>query len=50
MTPIKEELAIRMIRMYGFEHPAVIDFCRLCEDPNITEEVLTTIVINHERH
>ena len=32
---MREELMNRMIRLYGFENPITIDFCRLCEEwPN----------------
>ena len=27
----------RMIRLYGFENPITIDFCRLCEEWSNTE-------------
>ena len=29
---MREELMNRMIRLYGFESPITIDFCRLCEE------------------
>lgn len=31
MNEMRENLIDRMIRIYGFENPIVIDFCRLCE-------------------
>ena len=35
MSKIREQLVDRMIRLYGFESPIAIDFCRLCEEwPN----------------
>ena len=34
---MREELMNRMIRLYGFESPITIDFCRLCEEWADTE-------------
>ena len=51
MNKIREQLADRMIRLYGFESPITIDFCRLCEEWADTEalnSVLTTLVKCHE--
>lgn len=31
MSELREQLVDRMIRIYGFEHPIVIDFCKMCE-------------------
>ena len=31
MNDFRENLLDRMIRIYGFEDPVVISFCRLCE-------------------
>ena len=31
MSKRREALVDRMIRLYGFEHPIVIQFCELCE-------------------
>lgn len=28
----RNEMMDAMIRLYGFEHPVVIQFCRLCEE------------------
>ena len=51
MTHYRERLIDRMIAIYGFENPIVIEFCRLCENWEITEwndEVLTILVAAHE--
>ena len=37
MNEIRENLIDRMIRIYGFENPTVIDFCQLCEKYPISE-------------
>ena len=47
MNKIREQLADRMIRLYGFENPITIDFCRLCEELSDTEaydNALATLV------
>ena len=47
MNKIREQLADRMIRLYGFESPITIDFCRLCEEWPSTEaydSALATLV------
>ena len=51
MNKIREQLADRMIRLYGFESPITIDFCRLCEEWPSTEaydSALATLVKCHE--
>ena len=51
MTIYREKLVDRMIAIYGFENPVVIDFCRLCEDWGNTEwndKALTLLVEAHE--
>lgn len=44
---MREELLIRMIRLYGFEHKAVIQFAELMEK-NFDTKILETIVKAHE--
>lgn len=44
---MREELLTRMIRIYGFENPAVIQFAKKMEG-TATDEELTTIVEKHE--
>ncbi len=47
MNKIREQLTDRMIRLYGFESPITIDFCRLCEewpDTEAYDNTLTTLV------
>lgn len=44
---MREELLTRMIRIYGFEHSAVIQFAKKMEG-NATDEELITIVEEHE--
>ena len=46
---MKEKLIDRMVRIYGFENPIVIEFCRMCERGEIIEELLELIVELHER-
>ena len=40
----------RMIKLYGFEHEAVIQFGKLIENPQINDVTLETIVECHEKH
>ena len=49
-TMIREEMLTRMIRLYGFEHEAVIQFGWLMARPQISDETLETIVKCHEEH
>lgn len=44
-----ESLVNRMIRIYGYEHPAVVQFCGLAENSNFPMALLETIVNSHER-
>ena len=49
---MREKLIDRMIRIYGFENPIVIGFCKLCEVWDDTEEMnrlLETIVELYEK-
>lgn len=51
MSKIREQLADRMIRLYGFENPITIDFCRLCEewpDTETYDRALARLVKCHE--
>lgn len=51
MTKLRENLVDRMIRIYGFENPIVIDFCNCCETfPNdeAHDKTLRTLVVVHE--
>ena len=51
MTKMRENLINRMIHIYGFENPIVIDFCKICESFPETEtynKTLRTLVIVHE--
>lgn len=45
---MKNELASRMIRLYGFEHEATIEFFRIMDSLN--EEVLKILVESHEQY
>ena len=47
---MKEELLTRMIRLYGFEHEAVIQFARLMENKAVGDESLLLIVESHEKN
>lgn len=47
----REQLIDRMIRIYGFEHEAVIDFAKLCEHYPVGEvydDMLEILVECHE--
>lgn len=46
---MKEKLIDRMVRIYGFENPIVIEFCSLCERKENTEDILELIVEMHEK-
>ena len=51
MNKIREQLTDRIIKLYGFENPITIDFCRLCEEWTDTEahdNALATLVKCHE--
>lgn len=48
MSLYRESLVDRMIQIYGFESPIVIDFCEFCEDENFTDDALTVVVESHE--
>ena len=50
MNEYRENLIDRMIRIYGFESPIVIDFCRMCEMTCMSDKALTTIVECHEEY
>ena len=48
---MREKLIDRMIRIYGFENPIVIEFCKLCEvweDIEDRDRLLEVIVKSHE--
>ena len=48
---MREKLIDRMIHIYGFENPIVIEFCKLCEawkDIEDRERLLEVIVKSHE--
>jgi len=49
MSALRENLVTRMIRIYGYEHPAVIQFCELCENIYFPDALLEVIVNNHEQ-
>lgn len=48
MNELREQLAIRMINIYGFEHPTTIAFIKLCEKATFPDKALQTIVNIHE--
>ena len=52
MNTMRENLIDRMIKIYGFEHPAVIHFTELCErleDTEINDTLLRLAVEAHEK-
>ena len=51
MSTMRENLIDRMVRIYGSEHPVVIQFTDLCErwkDTKENDKVLRIIVESHE--
>ena len=48
MNRYRESLVDRMITLYGFESPVVIDFAKLAEYWRGDEQVLRIIVESHE--
>ena len=51
MTDFRNNLLTRMIRLYSFEHEAVIDFARMCEkwrDDVAHDRILEMLVETHE--
>lgn len=51
MTKFRESLLYRMTRIYGFEKPIVINFCRMCEtlkNNDWNDKCLTAVVESHE--
>ena len=51
MNTMRKNLIDRMIKIYGFEHPVVIQFADLCErwkDTKDNDKVLRIIVESHE--
>jgi hypothetical protein len=55
MNELRENLLDRMIRIYGFEHPLVIQFAEMCQaytSPELSplwDGCLRTLVESHER-
>ena len=47
---MREELLTRMIRLYGFEHEAVIQFAKLMESNVVGDESLLLVVESHEKN
>ena len=50
---MREKLIDRMVHIYGFENPIVIEFCKLCEawkDIEDYDRLLEVIVISHEAY
>ncbi len=50
MNETRERLIDRMIKIYGFEHPVVLDFCKLCECEWMSDKALETTVECHEEY
>ena len=52
MNTMRKSLIDRMVKIYGFEHPAVIHFTELCEcleDTEINDTILRLAVEAHEK-
>ena len=50
---MREKLIERMVHIYGFENPIVIEFCKLCEawkDIEDRDRLLEVIVKAHEEY
>lgn len=47
---MREELLTRMIKLYGFEHEAVIQFAKLMENDAVGDESLLLVVESHEKY
>ena len=48
---MREKLIDRMVHIYGFENPIVIEFCKLCEawkDIEDKDRLLEVLVKSHE--
>ena len=53
MSTIRKNLIDRMVRIYGFEHPVVIEFTELCErweDTKNNDTILRLAVEYHEEY
>ena len=56
MTNFRDDLLTRMIHIYGFEHPLVVQFAKCCEaytTPDLApmwDKCLETLVECHEEH
>ena len=50
MNNYRESLINRMINLYGYEHPIVIEFAELAEHWRGDEQVLRVIVESHETY
>lgn len=51
MNSLREQLLDRMIRIYGYEHPIVLNFCKLCssfDENEWNDKCLITLVESHE--
>ena len=51
MSAYRENLIDRMIRIYGFEDPIIINFCAYCENwenNDWNDKILTILVESHE--
>lgn len=44
----REQMLTQMIHIYGLEHEVVIQFARLVENPNISDKVLSTLLLVHQ--
>lgn len=51
MSNVRESFIDRMIMLYGFENPIVIDFCKMCEqweENSWNDTILSLCVEAHE--
>ena len=50
MSNYRESLVNRMINIYGFENPIVVNFCRMCEMDCFSDNALRITVEVHEAY
>ena len=50
MSNYRKSLVDRMINIYGFENPIVVNFCRMCEMDCYSDNALRITVEVHESY
>lgn len=49
MNENREKMIDRMIAIYGYEHPIVLQFAEMCEGEVLTDKQLGVLVYLHEK-